>query len=137
VFAPGAGRPAGRRCERLALHAAAHRPRRSRRGELLAAGTHRSCGRRLRSEGPAARWAAKRELSQHNDGVDVARIQCLIDDARAGVEKSAQVRRCHDMARKGIDEASSHLDDLVRDVRSTLDSLLVEVDEVDTEDNAV
>lgn len=73
-----------------------------------------------------ARWMARRELAGA-DTLDAARIEALIDEARRALQHATQVKRAHTSARKGIDDAASHVDTLIAEVTSALDGLATEV----------
>ncbi|MDB5478850.1 MAG: hypothetical protein JWM96_1345 [Alphaproteobacteria bacterium] len=74
-----------------------------------------------------ARWVAKRELVSDTNEIDAARIESLIDEARRALQRATTVKKCHTSARKGIDEATAHVDALVGEIVAVLDDLHAEV----------
>ena len=44
------------------------------------------------------------------------------------LQHASQVRKCHTMARKGIEEAGEHLDTMAREIKSTMDELRSEIE---------
>ncbi|MDQ1537893.1 MAG: hypothetical protein QOE58_2286 [Actinomycetota bacterium] len=74
-----------------------------------------------------ARWVAKRELAGHDDEVDLARVEVLIDDVRRALQRTTYVKKCHTSARKSIDEATASIEVLATEVTTALDQLCDEV----------
>jgi len=70
-----------------------------------------------------ARWTARREETEGSETIDVARIQSLLDAARLALKTAIAVKGDHTKAKTAIDHASRHLDDLVDELRVTLDQL--------------
>jgi hypothetical protein len=75
-----------------------------------------------------ARWVASRRLGENNVSIDVEKIETLISDTIRALQHASQVRKCHTMARKGIEEAGEHLDTMARDIKSTMDELRSEIE---------
>ena len=50
-----------------------------------------------------ARWVARRRLGENKPGIDVDKIETLISDTIRALEHASQVRKCHTMAKKGIE----------------------------------
>jgi hypothetical protein len=75
-----------------------------------------------------ARWVARRQQSDGDVGIDVARVETLVADATRSLENVKQVRTCHTKARKSIDDAGTHLDTLTREIHSALSDLRVEIE---------
>ena len=67
------------------------------------------------------------ELLDATDGVSVERIEALLDDACRALEKVATTRRCHSTAKKKIDEAIGHVNELAEEVEAALDALRDEI----------
>jgi hypothetical protein len=78
-----------------------------------------------------ARWVARRRLSENNTAVDIEKIETLISDAIRALQHATQVRKCHTMAKKGIEEAGEHLDTMTREIKSTMDELRSEIETKD------
>lgn len=75
-----------------------------------------------------ARWVARRRLGEDNAGIDIDKIETLISDTIRALEHASQVRKCHTMAKKGIEEANEHLDTMTREIKSTMDELRSEIE---------
>lgn len=77
-----------------------------------------------------ARWVVRRKASAvtQADGLDVERVQRLVEDAARALDKSTAIRSAHTKARKSIEQAGSHLDELSDEVGKALDALTAEVD---------
>jgi hypothetical protein len=75
-----------------------------------------------------ARWVARRRLGENNPSIDIDKIETLISDAIRALEHASQVRKGHTMAKKGIEEAGSHLDTMTREIRATMDELRSEIE---------
>jgi hypothetical protein len=75
-----------------------------------------------------ARWVARRRLGQSNVGIDIDKIETLISDTIRTMEHASQIRKCHTMAKKGIEEAGEHLDTMTREIKSTMEELRSEIE---------
>jgi hypothetical protein len=75
-----------------------------------------------------ARWVASRRLGENNVSIDVEKIETLISDTIRALQHATQVRKCHTMAKKGIEEAGEHLDTMAHDIKSTMDELRSEIE---------
>ena len=75
-----------------------------------------------------ARWVARRRLGENNASIDSDKIETLISDTIRALERASQVRKCHTMAKKGIEEAGGHLDTMTREIKSTMDELRSEIE---------
>src|SRR5439155_1026862 len=60
-----------------------------------------------------ARFAIKRQSSGHGDHLDVGGALTLIEEGQRELASHATIKRCHSMARKQIDAATTHTADLV------------------------
>jgi hypothetical protein len=78
-----------------------------------------------------ARWVARRKLGESDASIDLTRVETLIDDATRTLEHGKQVRKCHTMARKGIDEAGAHLDTMTREFDAVLSALRQELEKAE------
>jgi hypothetical protein len=74
-----------------------------------------------------ARWVARRELGDDGAGLDIARIESLIEGARRALDRVSNVRRCHTTAVRKIEEASGQVGDMAREFESALDALAAEI----------
>lgn len=70
-----------------------------------------------------ARWLVRRQLGEHTDNIDVARVQSLLDDAKSSLGRRSQVRAAHTAAKRRIDQAASAVDSLVDDLDDLLASI--------------
>jgi hypothetical protein len=60
-----------------------------------------------------ARFSIKRQSSGHGDHLDVGGALALIEEGQRELASHATIKRCHSMARKQIDAATTHTADLV------------------------
>lgn len=74
-----------------------------------------------------ARWVVRRQLADHEPGINPDRVAHLIDDAARALDRQTTIRRCHSNAKKKIDEANSQVTGLVDDVATALDTLRGEI----------
>jgi hypothetical protein len=74
-----------------------------------------------------ARWVARRKLSETDSAIGVERVDSLIADATRALEQARQVRKCHTMAKKVIDEAGAHLDTMTCELDTIFGSLRQEI----------
>ncbi|MET0276498.1 MAG: hypothetical protein ABW211_06605 [Acidimicrobiia bacterium] len=76
-----------------------------------------------------ARWTVRKQLasSEEQDGIDVERVRCLLEDASRALERHATIKRAHTVARKGIDQAGEQVQLLVAESRTALDDLALEL----------
>ena len=76
-----------------------------------------------------ARWTVRKNLStaEPDDGIDVERVRCLLEDASRALERHATIKRAHTQARKGIDQASEQVEALVRETRQAMADLEAEL----------
>jgi len=76
-----------------------------------------------------ARWMARRAVADARtpDALDTDRVARLIDEANRSVERASSIRGCHTKARKALDQAGTHLDDMAEDVRAALDELALAI----------
>jgi hypothetical protein len=76
-----------------------------------------------------ARWTVRKNLSaaEPDDGIDVERVRCLLDDASRALDRQATIKRAHTQARKGIDQASEQVEALVRETREAMADLEAEL----------
>jgi hypothetical protein len=68
-------------------------------------------------------WVRPQLANSDEAVVDLERSQALIDDARRALGKVTGIRRAHSVARKNIDQASDHVDELIADLETVLDTL--------------
>jgi hypothetical protein len=74
-----------------------------------------------------ARWTARRKLADGEREVDVEAIETLLDEAGQALTRHTTIKRCHSVAAKKIDEATSQVSQLIGDVHAVLDRLRDEV----------
>jgi hypothetical protein len=75
-----------------------------------------------------ARWTVRKQLaSGEQEGIDLERIGCLLDDAARALERHTAIKRFHTQARKSIDQAADQVRDLVGEVHGSLDALDTEL----------
>lgn len=74
-----------------------------------------------------ARWVVRRQLADHEPGINPDRVAHLVDDAARALDRMTHIRRCHSSAKKKIDEANSQATGLVDDVATALDALRAEI----------
>lgn len=75
-----------------------------------------------------ARWVARRKLAHDERELDVDAVVELVDEASRALNQHATIRGCHTVARKKIDEAGRHVDDLVGEIEAVLDRLRAEIE---------
>ncbi|MFI5053517.1 MAG: hypothetical protein ACHQDE_04075, partial [Acidimicrobiia bacterium] len=74
------------------------------------------------------RWTVRKQLSSgEQEGIDLERIGCLLDDASRALERHTAIKRFHTQARKSIDQAADQVRDLVGEVHESLDALDAEL----------
>lgn len=78
-----------------------------------------------------ARWVVRRSLAVTADGVDVARVESLVEEARRALGRATTIRRAHSTARKKIEEAGGEVDALAAEVGDVLDAICAELAAVD------
>jgi len=75
-----------------------------------------------------ARWTVRRGLATgEQEGLDLERIHCLLDDASRALERHTAIKRFHTQAKKSIDQAAEQVRDLVGEVHESLDELDAEL----------
>jgi hypothetical protein len=76
-----------------------------------------------------ARWTVRKQLatSDEQEGIDLERVRCLLEDASRALERHTTIKRAHTAARKGIDMAADQVASLVHESREALDELEVEL----------
>jgi hypothetical protein len=76
-----------------------------------------------------ARWTVRKQLSTsaEDEGVDLERVRCLLEDASRALERHATIKRAHTAARKGIDHAAEQVEALVFETRQVIDDLQAEL----------
>ena len=75
-----------------------------------------------------ARWTVRRGLATgEQEGLDLERIHCLLDDAARALERHTAIKRFHTQAKKSIDQAAEQVRDLVGEVHESLDELDAEL----------
>ena len=74
-----------------------------------------------------ARWTARREEAGECDAIDAAKVQSLIDSARLALKTATAIKGDHTKAKTAIEHASRHVDELVADVKATLEQLEAEI----------
>jgi hypothetical protein len=75
-----------------------------------------------------ARWTVRKQLAScEQEGVDLERIGCLLDDACRALERHTAIKRFHTQARKSIDQAADQVGDLVSEVHESLEALDAEL----------
>ena len=76
-----------------------------------------------------ARWTVRKQLaaSDEQEGVDLERVRCLLEDASRALERHATIKRAHTAARKGIEQAADQVEALVFESRQALDELETEL----------
>lgn len=70
-----------------------------------------------------ARWVCLRGEREDIETIDRARVGSLIDAARLTLKTAATIKSSNTKAKNAIDDATAHLEKLVREVGDTLDSL--------------
>jgi hypothetical protein len=72
-----------------------------------------------------ARWTVRKQIGTTDDeeGVDLERVRCLLEDASRALERHATIKRAHTAARKGIEMAAEQVEALVFESREALDEL--------------
>lgn len=75
-----------------------------------------------------ARWVVRRKLAEDEGELDVDAVTELVDEASRALSSHATIKGCHTVARKKIDEAGRHVDDLVGEVEDVLERLRAEID---------
>ena len=67
-----------------------------------------------------ARWTVRRGLATgEQEGLDLERIHCLLDDAARALERHTAIKRFHTQAKKSIDQAAEQVRDLVGEVHES------------------
>ncbi len=76
-----------------------------------------------------ARWTVRKQLasSDEQEGIDIERVRCLLEDASRALERHATIKRAHTVARKGIDQAGEQVQALVLETRTAIDDLAIEL----------
>lgn len=75
-----------------------------------------------------ARWMVRRGLATgEQEGLDLERVHCLLDDAARALERHTAIKRFHTQAKKSIDQAAEQVRDLVGEVHESLDELDAEL----------
>ena len=75
-----------------------------------------------------ARWTVRKQLAcGEQEGIDLERVGCLLDDAARALERHTAIKRFHTQARKSIDQAADQVRDLVGEVHESLDALDAEL----------
>jgi hypothetical protein len=75
-----------------------------------------------------ARWVVPRKLADDERELDVDAVAELVDEASRALSQHATIKCCHTVARKKIDEAGRHVDDLVGEIEDVLERLRAEID---------
>lgn len=75
-----------------------------------------------------ARWVVRRKLADDEGELDLDAVAELIDEASRALSRRATIKGCHTAARKKIDEAGRHVDDLVGEIEDVLERLRAEID---------
>lgn len=75
-----------------------------------------------------ARWVVRRKLADDDREFDVDAVADLIDEASRALTQHATIKGCHTAARRKIDEAGRHVDDLVGEIEGVLERLRTEIE---------
>jgi len=70
-----------------------------------------------------ARWIVRRKLAEGEREVNADAVAELIDEACRALRRHSTIKGCHSAARRKLDEASRHVDDLVGDVDDVIERL--------------
>lgn len=70
-----------------------------------------------------ARWVARRSAAAADSAVDLVRVEAALGTARRALARHQAIKACHSVARKKIDEGTSHVADLVTEVDEALSEL--------------
>ena len=70
-----------------------------------------------------ARSVLRRKLADDERELDVDAVAELVDEASRALSQHATIKGCHAVARKKIDEAGRHVDDLVGEIEDVLERL--------------
>lgn len=65
----------------------------------------------------------RRKLADDERELDVDAVAELVDEASRALSQHATIKGCHTVARKKIDEAGRHVDDLVGEIEDVLERL--------------
>ena len=75
-----------------------------------------------------ARWVVRRELAVGEaEGLDLECVKSLIGRASQALAQLTQIKKCHTLARKGIDDAQAAAISMVTDVNDALTDLEIEL----------
>lgn len=75
------------------------------------------------------RWVVRRSLQTvESDELDRERVRGLIERGTAALKKARTIKGAHTAAKKEIERAQAHVEDLTAEVQSSLDQLAVEID---------
>ena len=71
-----------------------------------------------------ARWVVRRHLNMRSElNLNPQRIETLIQEAQNSLEKVNSIRTGHAQAKKGIESASKHLNQMSQDIADSLEVL--------------
>jgi hypothetical protein len=76
-----------------------------------------------------ARWVCRRDLTADRTDIDAGRVEAALTKARQALARHQAARGCFILAIKKIDEGTSHVADLVDEVRIALTQLAEELNE--------
>jgi hypothetical protein len=74
-----------------------------------------------------ARWMVRRDLEDDGTDVDLHHVAALIEDAHRALDHISNVRRCHTVARKHIDQATAQMEEMASDLDAALDAIAEEI----------
>jgi hypothetical protein len=70
-----------------------------------------------------SRWVAKRKLGEEVESIDTAKIDDQIDEATRSLEHVTHMKKFHTQAKDRIEDASTHLESMAREIKSALKAI--------------
>ena len=74
-----------------------------------------------------ARWVVRRQLNEQVEGLDLNRVEALIDEGRTALKRVSTIRRCLSAGKKQIEDAAINVNGLFDEIEGVLDALTKEV----------
>ena len=79
-----------------------------------------------------ARWVTRRTITTTTEHVNTERIESLLHKAQLELERVTTIRKAHNSARKSINQAADHLDELSRGIHTVLTTIETEIQQSPT-----
>jgi hypothetical protein len=76
-----------------------------------------------------ARWTVRRKLGEDGRELNVDMVAELMEEACRALQRHATIKGCHSVARRKIEEAGRHVDDLCSDVENVIERLRCAIDD--------